>query len=90
MVVFAISMLTLVPGWLPTGWILLEPCNNGRHVWHKNESHVSHMLPQLLALELLKVLLENSGPTFRSNERFTAGQCSSNSKGLSCAITDAP
>lgn len=29
---------------------------------------------QLLALELLKVLLENSGPTFRSNERFTAGQ----------------
>jgi len=28
---------------------------------------------QLLALELLKVLLENSGPTFRSNERFTAG-----------------
>ena len=30
------------------------------------------MLSQLLALELLKVLLENSGPTFRSNERFTA------------------
>eukprot|EP00879_Flechtneria_rotunda_P009955 GHRR01010411.1.p1 GENE.GHRR01010411.1~~GHRR01010411.1.p1 ORF type:complete len:1258 (+),score=566.72 GHRR01010411.1:286-4059(+) len=27
---------------------------------------------KLLALELLKVLLENSGPTFRSNERFTA------------------
>eukprot|EP00775_Hariotina_reticulata_P008270 gene8270-8458_t len=26
----------------------------------------------LLALELLKVLLENSGPTFRSSERFTA------------------
>jgi brefeldin A-inhibited guanine nucleotide-exchange protein len=25
-----------------------------------------------LALELLKVLLENSGPTFRSSERFTA------------------
>jgi hypothetical protein len=32
------------------------------------------VLLQLLALELLKVLLENSGPTFRSNERFTAGQ----------------
>jgi hypothetical protein len=31
------------------------------------------LLLQLLALELLKVLLENSGPTFRSNERFTAG-----------------
>lgn len=31
------------------------------------------VLLQLLALELLKVLLENSGPTFRSNERFTAG-----------------
>jgi brefeldin A-inhibited guanine nucleotide-exchange protein len=27
---------------------------------------------QLLALELLKVLLENSGPIFRSSERFTA------------------
>lgn len=37
---------------------------------------VGHVFPtlvlQLLALELLKVLLENSGPTFRSNERFTA------------------
>lgn len=32
------------------------------------------LLLQLLALELLKVLLENSGPTFRSNERFTAGE----------------
>jgi hypothetical protein len=48
-------------------------------VLHNN--HLSHMLPQLLALELLKVLLENSGPTFRSNERFTAGQCCSSSKG---------
>jgi hypothetical protein len=27
---------------------------------------------QLLALELLKVLLENSGPTFRGSEKFTA------------------
>jgi hypothetical protein len=27
---------------------------------------------QLLALELLKVLLENSGPAFKSSERFTA------------------
>ncbi|KAI8465270.1 MAG: hypothetical protein J3K34DRAFT_525495 [Monoraphidium minutum] len=27
---------------------------------------------KLLALELLKVLLENSGPTFRSSEKFTA------------------
>jgi brefeldin A-inhibited guanine nucleotide-exchange protein len=39
-----------------------------------SNSYVSHMLLQLLALELLKVLLENSGPTFRSNERFTAGE----------------
>ena len=28
--------------------------------------------PQVLALELLKVLLENSGPVFHSSEKFTA------------------
>lgn len=32
----------------------------------------SYRRAQLLALELLKVLLENSGPTFRSSEKFTA------------------
>lgn len=29
-------------------------------------------MAQVLALELLKVLLENSGPVFRSSEKFTA------------------
>lgn len=47
-------------------WPIPASCATG------NVLPVLLLLLQVLALELLKVLLENSGPTFRSSERFTA------------------
>lgn len=56
-------------------------------------SFLSLLLPQVLALELVKILLENSGPVFRHSEKFVAAikqyLCLSLLKNATSAVTQA-